>query len=179
MNDFYNRLISLIPRLPEVLFVLLLAIFGIPFVVLVISKTMRRIGINAAMVSFVKQLIRYVLWFLVLLSVLYSLGMTGLAATLSGSLVLIGVVLSQSVKDLLTDVVAGFSLAKDPDFEVGYTVEVGAGKVKGVIRRIGLRKVRIINEQGYTVVMPNSKVEVNEWVVYSRESKLKSTNRKT
>jgi len=179
MAEMYQRLQDIIPRLPEVLFVLLIALFGIPFVIVVTSKTLKRLGMGAAVVSFISYLIRYLLWLLVLLSVLYSLGFTGIAATLSGSVVLVGLVLSQSLKELLTDIIAGFSLARDHDFEVGYTVEASSNKIKGVVKSVGLRKVRLINEVGYTVVVPNSKVESNEWVVLDRETKLKTTKKKT
>lgn len=179
MNDLYQRLLGVIPRLPEVLFVLILGFVGIPTLMLLTSKMLRRLGLGVAVINFITYLSRFTFWFLILLSLLYSLGFTGIAATLSGSLVLMGVVLSQSFKEILTDIASGFSLARDSDFEVGFTVEAGPSKTKGVVRSIGLRKVRLINEAGYTVVVPNSKVESNEWVVLNRESKLKTTKRKT
>ena len=166
------------PKLPETLFVLLAGLLVVPGVLFVLKQTMRRMRFSKALRDISLQIAKYLLYLLLLVAVLYSLGLTGLAATISGSVLVVSIALSQSFKELLQDIIAGFSIARDNDFEIGYTMEI-AGKTKGVVKRIGGRKVRMIDENGYTIVLPNSQVEKSEWRVLDRESKLKTTKQKT
>jgi len=176
--DYLKRVLELIPKLPEILFLLLIGLVAVPMLIYIFKKTLRRLKMSAAVISVTSQIIRYGMWLLIFMAILYQAGFTGLAATISGSVVVIGVVISQSFKEIVSDVIAGLALARDNDFEVGYTVELGS-KFKGVVSKIGLRKVRLIDDQGYTLIVPNNKVEANEWRVLDRESKLKTTKRKT
>ncbi len=176
--DYLKGVISVIPKLPEIVFLLLIGLFGIPILLWIFNKTMRRLKMSMAVIGVTGQIIRYIMWLLILMAILYQAGFTGLAATVSGGVVLTGVVLSQAFKNLVQDIVSGLALARDNDFEVGYKVEI-SGKFKGVVRKIGLRKVRLIDEQGYSLIIPNSTVEENEWRVLDRETKLKTTKRKT
>lgn len=176
--EYLDKLREIAPRLPETLFVLLAGLLVVPGVVYIAKQTMRRFRFSKALREMSVKLISYALYLLLLIGVLYSFGLTGIAATLSGSVLVVGVAVSQAFKDLLSDLIAGFSIARDSDFEIGYTMEIGA-KNKGVIKTVGSRKVRLIDKDGYTVILPNSMVEKSEWRVIDRESTLKNTKQKT
>ena len=93
-------------KVPELIILLVFAIFGVPLLVGFTNRAMRRFGIQKALRHLTAQVLRLVCYMLILLSLLYSLGFTGLAATISGSVLLVGVALGQAFKDLLTDVIA-------------------------------------------------------------------------
>ena len=157
-------------NVPELVILLVFAIFGVPLLVSFANRTMRRFGMQKALRNLIVQVIRITAYLLIFLSLLYSLGFTGLAATISGSVLLVGVALGQAFKDLLTDVIAGFSMARDNDFNVGYKVQIGKD-TSGVIKDIGLRKIRLIDDEGRLRILANSAVEKSEWIILDRESR--------
>lgn len=161
-------LTRLAANIPELVILLVFAIFGVPLLCRFVNRALRRFTLQAALRHLVVDVVRLIAYVLVFLALLYSLGLTGIAATISGSVLLVGVALGQAFKDLLTDVISGFAMARDEDFNVGYKVKIGG--TTGVIKDIGLRKVRIIDEDGRLRVLANSGVEKSEWVIVDREA---------
>lgn len=178
MTNIWDNFAAVAPKLPEAILVLVAGLILIPAVSYTLTRTLARLRFSLALRGMLTRLIRYGMYALLFIALLYALGFTGIAATLSGSLLVVGVVISQSFKNLLADMVAGLSIARDPDFEIGYTLEI-AGKTRGVITQIGSRKVRLIDEKGYTRVLPNNLVDNSEWIVLDRQSTIKDTKRKT
>lgn len=157
-------------NVPELVILLIFAIFGVPLLARFVNRAMRRFGMQKALRNLVVQVIKLTSYVLIFLALLYSLGFTGLAATISGSVLLIGVALGQAFKDLLSDVIAGFAMARDNDFNVGYKVQIGKD-TSGVIKDIGLRKIRLVDDEGRLRILNNSTVEKSEWVILDRESR--------
>lgn len=168
---------AFLARLPAALFVLAVGMIIIPVVLVVFRFLLQRLKLSPALAGYLRQIVSSILYLLLFIALLYSLGLTGIAATLSGGVIIFSLAFSQAFKDLLQDMIAGFNIARDRDFEIGYTVQVGT--TKGVIARVGARKVRIIDTKGYTRVLPNSIVEKSEWIVLNRKTKIATTKRKT
>ena len=156
-------------NVPEIVILLVFAIFGVPLLSSFANRALRRFGMRKVLRQLLVRVIRLAAYLLTFLALLYSFGFTGLAATISGSVLLVGVALGQSFKDLLADVIAGFSMARDDDFNVGYRVKIGRDTT-GVIKDVGLRKIRLIDEDGRLRVLSNSEVEKSEWIILDRES---------
>ncbi len=157
-------------NVPELVILLVFAIFGVPLLGNFINRAMRRFGMQKALRQLIVQVARLTAYILIFLALLYSLGFTGLAATISGSVLLVGVALGQAFKDLLTDVIAGFSMARDNDFNVGFRVQIGKDTV-GVIKDVGLRKIRLIDDEGRLRILSNSAVEKSEWIILDRDAR--------
>lgn len=168
MNN--GALSTIVRHMPEIIFLLVFAIFGIPLLSHFANRAMKRFGVKRPLRHLLTQVTRVVAYILVVLSLLYSMGFTGLAATLSGSILLVGVALGQAFKDLLTDVISGFSMARDNDLNVGYLVQIGKD-TRGVIKDIGLRKIRLVDEEGRLHVLANNTVERSEWIIVDREAR--------
>ena len=64
---------------------------------------------------------------------------------------------SYALSNMLADTVAGVYLLRDPDFNPGD--EVKSDPVTGIVTAIELRKTRLRNAEGETVVVVNRDVE--------------------
>lgn len=166
-----------IPNITEALVVLVSGLVIIPLIQRIVYSILKRLKVSKALRDVIRQLTGYALYALWIVTLLYSLGFTGLAATLSGGILLIGVGVGQAFRELLQDVISGVAMARDRDFEVGYEVEIG-GKTKGVIVAVGTRKVRLRDNKGQLHVLPNTAVEKSEWVIINREPKKPTTKTK-
>ena len=101
--------------------------------------------------SLLLNIIKYIIIIFVLLSILSSFGinvksiMTGLGIGTA----LIGL----AFQDLAKDLIAGFSIITEGEYEVGDTIEVGG--FMGEVVAIGLRTTRIRNFKGATKIIAN------------------------
>lgn len=175
--EVWQQAQELVPNITQALIILVSGLVIIPLVQKLIYGVFRRTHMSRALRDVVRQLTGYTLYMLWFVALLYSMGFTGLAATLSGGLLLIGVGVSQAFRELLQDVISGVTMAKDRDFEVGYEVEIG-GKTTGVIQAVGTRKVRMIDDKGRLHVLPNTMVEKSEWIIISRDPQKTKTKTK-
>ncbi|MFB6086328.1 MAG: mechanosensitive ion channel domain-containing protein [Halodesulfurarchaeum sp.] len=107
------------------------------------------------------------LWFGTLLVLLKILGMGEVAASLGTATGFIALGVAFALKEMIADTVAGVYLLKDPDFNIGDSVE--AASVTGTIEQIDLRKTRIRNEEGDLVVIANRDVE-KRWTQQTAET---------
>jgi small-conductance mechanosensitive channel len=97
------------------------------------------------------------LWFGALLVLLKILGMGEVAASLGTATGFIALGVAFALKEMIADTVAGVYLLKDPDFNIGDSVETAS--ISGTIEKIDLRKTRIRDGDGHLVVVANRDVE--------------------
>ena len=124
---------------------------------------LRRTKLTPAVVSVTLTMITAIAWVLVLSGVLAALGLTVIAAAVSGSIALVALAVANAAKGTTSDIIAGLFLAVDEDLRLGWRIKTG--NVEGVVEKIDLRKIRIRDDQGFLHVIPNHTVEGNEWVV--------------
>jgi len=93
------------------------------------------------------------------LSFLSVVGLDGIAASLGTATGFLALGVSYALSEMLADAVAGVYLLRDPDFNPGYTVDIG-GTV-GEVQAIELRKTRL-DVDGDTVVRGNAEIE-KQW----------------
>ncbi|MDF9746705.1 mechanosensitive ion channel domain-containing protein [Natrinema salsiterrestre] len=97
------------------------------------------------------------LWFGAALAFLKIVGLGDVAASLGTAGGFIGLGVAFALKEMIADTVAGIYLLRDPDFEVGDTVNTAS--VTGTVAQIDLRKTRIRADDGTLVVLANRDVE--------------------
>ncbi|WP_226006499.1 mechanosensitive ion channel domain-containing protein [Natrinema salinisoli] len=97
------------------------------------------------------------LWFGAALAFLKIVGLGDVAASLGTAGGFIGLGVAFALKEMIADTVAGIYLLRDPDFEVGDTVNTAS--VTGTVTQIDLRKTRIRADDGTLVVLANRDVE--------------------
>lgn len=105
------------------------------------------------------------MWFGAALAFLHVVGMTQIAASLGTATGFIALGVAYAMSDAIADTVSGVYLLKDPDFEQGDRVEVDG--TTGTVKAVDLRKTRLEDEEGDTVVVANSDVDEG-WTLHSR-----------
>ncbi len=102
------------------------------------------------------------LWFLAILISLSIMEFSEIAAALGTAAGFVALGVSFALKNVLSDTVAGFYLAKDPDFNNGDRVEVDG--VKGEITDVVLRKTRLRLENRNLLIINNPDAE-KKWTL--------------
>lgn len=169
VDSFINPIKQFLPKLPPLILSLIL---GIVIVVLLagLAKYFLKIArIPKALAGIILSLLTIILWILLFSELAREMGMTSVAITVSGSLIVLGLALSNGATALTSDIIAGVFLAKDRDFEIGYKVKIG--DIKGTIQSIDVRKVRIIDDDGKLHIIPNANIDKSGWTILEREPK--------
>jgi small-conductance mechanosensitive channel len=161
-----NDIIAYLPRIPEILMSLAIGTIIIYAVLALFTNGLKVIHVPRALAQILKSLCSIILWIILFADILRQLGLNQVAVTLSGSLLVIGLAIANGANTLVADILSGLFLAKDPDFDVGYTVKVG--DVEGVIETIDFRKTRIRTPENKLIVMPNSLVDKDKWQIIDK-----------
>ncbi len=106
--------------------------------------------------SLVLNLIKYVVYFSALGQVLTELGVN--YTTYLASLSVIGLAVGFGSQGLVQDIVTGFFIIFEGQFDVGDLVEI-SGQT-GIVTELGLRMTSLRNHNGQTVVIPNRNIAV-------------------
>ena len=169
VDSFVNPIKAILPKLPPLILSLIL---GIIIVVLLagLAKYFLKIArVPKALANIILSLLTIILWILLFSELAREMGMTSVAITVSGSLIVLGLALSNGATSLTSDIIAGVFLAKDRDFEIGYKVKIG--DIEGLVQSIDVRKVRIIDEDGKLHIVPNANIDKSGWTILERELK--------
>ena len=171
LGEFLSALLESVPRLLSGLLFLTLAWIGIKATLAVVRGVLDRAypAEQDMIVDLSVVVVGGLLWFGALLVLLKIVGMGEVAASLGTATGFIALGVAFALKEMIADTVAGVYLLRDPDFNIGDTVETAS--VTGTIRRIDLRKTRIRLENGDLVVVSNRDVE-KRW---TRRESMEST----
>lgn len=169
MTDFTDNLQRIgdhaVDRLPEFLTTLLVGLFLIELVILIFGRVLRLVRMPVALKKLLYALVRSFLWVILFLALIQTLGLNNVLVAFTGSGVIVALFLSTGVAPIVTDILAGLSLASDKDFREGITVKAGDKQTEGVVQRVELRKTRIQGTDRKLHVIPNSLIDKNEWTV--------------
>jgi small conductance mechanosensitive channel len=155
------------PKIPELIVTIVIGILLVKLLLMILSRSLRVIRISRALSNVLISIISVILWVLLFSELARQAGMTNLAFTISGSIVVIGLALANGASTLTSDIISGIYLAKDQDFEIGYRVKIG--DIEGIIRKVDMRKVRVRDDEGKLHIFPNNVVDKADWVVLARE----------
>lgn len=152
-------------RLPQLAVTLVVGLVIVELAIFVFGSVLRLSRLPEGLKRILFSLARFFLWVILFLVVLQTLGLNNVLVAVTGSSVIAAVFLSSGVAPLVTDVLAGLSLASDPNFQPGAVVRAGDQKTVGAIETLDLRKTRIRDDRGVLHVIPNALIDKNEWVV--------------
>ena len=170
MNSELNKLVqTLVPKLPAIILGLILGYILIKIALFFLKKALRLIKAPKSVIDILLSLSSIVLWIIFFSEFSRQIGLSGLAVTFSGVLIAAGLAIANGASSLVSDVITGLFLARDPDFSTGYKVK--NGEIEGRIKKIDIRKVRIEDEKGIVHVLPNAKFDSNGWSVLDRGPK--------
>jgi len=171
-SSFANHVVNVVngtlPRLPAVLFDLLLGLLIIRILVHVIRFVLRITAIQPGLRDVMTGIIETIMWVLLSVAILNELGFSGVIYFFTGSVAALGIAMAAGGSTLVSDIIAGIFLARDPDFNVGDQVIAGETPTLGTIESMDARRTRLRDDKGVLHVLPNSIVERKEWVVIRR-----------
>lgn len=162
----YLGMISLERVLPSLL-ILVIGIFVVKLMLRVFDRALGKSKLNKTMFSFIKAVMRILLYALVILIAASCLGIdvTSLIAVLS----VVSLAVSLSVQNALTNVVGSISLLATQPFQVGDFVDIGGDS--GTVQEITLNYTRLLTTDGRTIYIPNSDAATARICNYSVEGR--------
>lgn len=159
--------ISLGPILPKLIVGLVVGFIFIN-ILLSIMRSLLKVGrVPKSLSDIITSLGSIVLWVMLLGELAKTAGLSSIAVTISGSLVVIGLALANGAGTMTSDIIAAFFIAKDKDFEIGYRIKTA--DIEGVVDKIDVRKVRIVGDDGQRYVVPNTNLDKNGWVLLNTD----------
>jgi small-conductance mechanosensitive channel len=163
---YYDGIVGFMPRLPGLLTTLLIGYLVIQLLEFLMKRFLRLVKIHESSRELIVSIGSVILWVLLFAEIAREAGLSGLALTISGSIVALGFAIANGATSLTSDIIAGLFMSRDRDFDCGYRIRVG--DVEGVVDKIDIRKVRIKGDDGKLYILPSSKVDMTGWVVISK-----------
>lgn len=115
--------------------------------------------------TFIRSMANILLWFVTLMVVAQSLGIN--ATSLLALVSILGLAVSLSVKDSLSNLAGGLTILGTKPFKVGDYVEIG--DTGGTIREIGLVYTKLTTLDNRQILLPNSTVVEAKVTNYTAE----------
>ena len=112
------------------------------------------------------SIIKYVLFFIVILATMANFGID--VSSLLAGLGIAGAILGLAFQDFVKDIIAGFSIITENQYEVGDLIEVG--DFKGRVTAVGLKTTRIRDYRGKVKIISNR--NISELINWSRHDTL-------
>ncbi|PTD94685.1 mechanosensitive ion channel protein MscS [archaeon SCG-AAA382B04] len=106
------------------------------------------------------------IYYAIILTSIAILGLNELAASLGTAIGFLALGVSIAMRGIISDMISGFYLLKDPDIEQGDKIETEKGN--GTVKEIGLRKTKLTTKENNTLVIANSDVE-KKWTKLKEE----------
>lgn len=166
LEKFWEPIQKFGPKIPLLVVGLIAGIIVIRVLLTLLERTLRITRAPKALSGIVISLVAIILWIMLFSEMAREIGLSSVAVTISGSLVVLGLALANGASNLTSDIIAGVFIAKDDDFEVGY--KVSDGKTEGVVQKIDIRKVRIMDEKGVLHIVPNASLDKTGWSLLER-----------
>ena len=144
---------------------LIVCVIAIRLIMRVLRRMVDRSRLSESLGQFLLRLAKIAMEFLTILIVAGSLGfdVTALLAVFS----LLGLALSLSVQNSLTNLMSGIVILFTKPFVVGEYVE--SGGVSGTVREIGLFYTQMTTLDNKIIYVPNSELSASKIVNYTRE----------
>jgi small-conductance mechanosensitive channel len=166
---------TIVPKLPNALFDLAVGIIIIRLVVRIVRFVLKITNVQQGLRGVLASTLETGMWIFLLIALMSELGFSGVIYFFTGSIAAIGIAMAAGGSTFISDIVAGIFLGRDPDFNIGDEVivgAVGAEPTQGIIEDIDVRRTRIRDHSGTLHVYPNTLVERNQWVVVHRRSEV-------
>jgi small-conductance mechanosensitive channel len=168
LNPIIDGLNTLLPKIPAAILQIVVGVILIKFASRMTRIFLSLVGMPKSFRQVIGSVISSVLYAVLFIFVLQTLGLGGIVTFFTGSVLAIGLVMAAGGSTLVSDIIAGLFLSTHPDFNVGDEIIAGENLTEGVIVSMDSRRVRVRDKKGNLHVLPNSIVERKEWVVLQR-----------
>lgn len=130
----------------------------------VAGRMVRKARVTEGLKRFIVSIVKYIMYFISILIFCDSLGLpiTSLLAVFS----LLGLAVSLSVQNLLSNLISGFCVLMMRPFDIGDFIETD---IAGTVRNVGLFYTEILTPDNKKVFIPNEKIMANRLINYNDE----------
>jgi small conductance mechanosensitive channel len=153
-QQFLGRVVDFLPRLLAAVLVVLLFVLFHRMASRAVARALRDSKADPAMQAVGQRLARYVFYGFGLLMAANQLGFE-VGSVLAG-LGIIGIAIGFAAQDLLSNLIAGFTIFWDRPFRIGDVVTIAG--IQGTVKEIGLRSTRLQTPDSRDVILPNKDV---------------------
>ncbi|MDD3086706.1 MAG: mechanosensitive ion channel [Patescibacteria group bacterium] len=154
LNSFWLPVYNFLPKLPTLILIVLLGYLIIQIIYWILNRALKLSKIPRALIGVIASLSLIIMWVILFAEIARQLGMGSLAVTISGSLAVLALALASGASGLAGDIIAGVFLARDSDFEIGFRIRIGG--IEGIIQKIDIRKIRVVDDKGDIHIFPNT-----------------------
>ncbi|MGW7976865.1 mechanosensitive ion channel family protein [Staphylococcus xylosus] len=127
---------------------------------------------SKTLISLVQNVVSYVVWFIVLTTILSKFGIS--VGGIIASAGVVGLAVGFGAQTVVKDIITGFFIIFENQFDVGDYVKIsnsGAPVAEGTVKSIGLRSMRINTISGELTTLPNGSVgEITNYSVINGEA---------
>lgn len=134
-------------------------------IIRVMRRAMRRTKVDKGVAGFVCSLANYVLRFIVIISVIATLGIN--VTSVITALGAVGITIGLAMQDSLSNFASGVLILFNRPFRVGDYVE--AEGVSGTVQRIELMYTSLLTPDNKEIVIPNSRLTSQKLLNYTAE----------
>jgi small conductance mechanosensitive channel len=159
-EQFLRRVVDFLPRLLAAVLVLLVFVLLHRLATRALSNALRDSKADPALRTVGLRLARYVLFGFGFLVAANQLGFE-VGSVLAG-LGIVGIAIGFAAQDLLSNLIAGFTILWDRPFRIGDVVTIAG--TQGSVTEIGLRSTRLRTPDVRDVILPNKDV-INETII--------------
>lgn len=163
LKAFADPILKALPALPKAIIAFVIGYIFVFIIGKIIKSGLKYVKTTQAVRQIITSMMNVVLWTILLALVFQSLGLSQVALALSGSVALFGILLASGANFLVSDILSGIFLAKDPDFKIGEMIKTT--DFEGRVEFIDLRKVRLRDKDGHLHIVPNSVLDRTQFVV--------------
>jgi small-conductance mechanosensitive channel len=166
---FLGSLEAALVALIAAIITLLIAYLILKILLSIVKHDLLRRRTPTALVGMITSVLGAMFWYFVVMAILSTLpGFDQMVLGMGIIFAFFVLAVGLAVSGVLRELVSGAFLVTDKDFGAGFRVR--AGGVEGIVEAVDIRKSRIRDLSGNLHVIPNSSVEPNEWIVYSRDA---------
>lgn len=169
IEAFAKPILHALPKIPNALLAFVTGYLVVLLLSKIVKSALKLAKIDKAVKQMIMSIVNVILWAILIALVFQSLGLTQVALALSGSVAIFGVLMASGANFLVSDILSGLFLAKDPDLKIGKTIKTA--DFEGKMERIDLRKVRVRDKEGNLHLIPNSFLDKAQFTILDEQSK--------
>lgn len=164
-TNFGIDLVTLTTMAIPVLLTLLICLISIKIVMKFLSRILRKTGLDKNLVSFIEKIIKFILYFIVVLIIadMLNIPVTSLLATFS----VVGLAASLAIQDALGNLASGVMILATKPFKSGDYIENTT--VSGTVAEINFSHTLLITPDNKQIHIPNKEIINSTIINYSEQ----------
>ena len=164
LGKFMDKIIGFLPNLIEAIIVLFIGVWVSRFIQKFVKRLMITRSVDITIQNFVNQLLRWVLYIILFLTVIQKVGVP--VSSFLGALAAAGVAIGLALQGSLSNFAGGIMLLILKPFRIGDSIE--AKGHTGTVERIGMFYTTLIKFGNERVIIPNGPLFSDNIINYSQ-----------